>query len=234
MVIVCGYRFTRVPEARPVGRCWIVGAGIWACRRARLAQRRHRGRGHSKERPGGRSIWTSFQWPDVPYRSWGIAGSTGRSWETPSPTWRRRRAPLATTSYDSSVAFGSDGRALSAKEQREVAAMGRRVAGRRIVQAQRADPTVSQYVRPLNQDLDWQSPHRTSAGLRASSAISTIEAEYSGLDRRHLRLLVRLRWGVRGRGRGLLEGYRWSSTHCRGVLIVTRQLQTERSLRCPD
>ncbi|MCB0921802.1 MAG: FAD-dependent oxidoreductase [Actinobacteria bacterium] len=156
----------------------IVGAGMAGLAAARAL----RNEGieveviEGNDRVGGR-IWTSFQWPDVPI-DLGASWIHGLKGNPITDLAKEAGATLATTSYDSSVAFGSDGRALSAKEQREVAAMGRRVAAA-LRKAQRADS--DQSVRSaVESGLDWQSLTPYQRRLARFIMISTIEAEYSG------------------------------------------------------
>ena len=93
----------------------IVGAGMAGLAAARAL----RNEGieveviEGNDRVGGR-IWTSFQWPDVPI-DLGASWIHGLKGNPITDLAKEAGATLATTSYDSSVAFGSDGRALSAR-----------------------------------------------------------------------------------------------------------------------
>lgn len=156
----------------------IVGAGIAGLAAARALQ----DQGfdvqvmEGNDRVGGR-IWTSREWPDVPIdlgASW-IHGLRGNPI---TDLAEAAGATLATTSYDSSVAFDSDGKPLSAAQQQEVTAMGERVAAA-LRKAQRAD--ADQSVRSaVETGLDWDTLTPRQRRLARFIMISTIEAEYSG------------------------------------------------------
>lgn len=128
------------------------------------------------DRVGGR-IWTSRQWPDIPIdlgASW-IHGIDGNPI---TKLAKDAEARLATTSYNSWVAFDSDGTPLDAAAQRRVATMGRRVA-KALRKAQRAaaDQSVRSAVRT---GLDWPTLTPEQKRLARFIMTSTIEAEYSG------------------------------------------------------
>lgn len=189
----------------------IVGAGMAGLAAARAL----RNEGieveviEGNDRVGGR-IWTSFQWPDVPI-DLGASWIHGLKGNPITDLAKEAGATLATTSYDSSVAFGSDGRALSAKEQREVAAMGRRVAAA-LRKAQRADS--DQSVRSaVESGLDWQSLTPYQRRLARFIMISTIEAEYSGSTDDTSAYWFDSVGSSRARTRFSWRATRWSSTH---------------------
>lgn len=172
-----------VSNAEPVragsgSRVVIVGAGMAGLVAARELTRR----GHDvvviegSRRVGGR-IWTSHEWPDVPIdlgASW-IHGVKGNPITALA---REAGARLATTSYDSSVAYGATGTQLTPAQERRVAAMGRRVAkALRAAQKSGRDQSVESAVRS---GLGWSSLSAADRVLARFILTSTIEAEYSG------------------------------------------------------
>ena len=75
----------------------------------------------ARERIGGR-IWTSTEWADAPMdlgASW-IHGLTGNPLTALA---QQAAARTVTTSYDSAIAYWTDGRPLTAAQERRVARM---------------------------------------------------------------------------------------------------------------
>lgn len=156
----------------------IIGAGMAGLAAARDLRRR----GHDvlviegSRRVGGR-IETSHKWSDAPV-DLGASWIHGLDGNPITQLARESGARLATTSYDSYVMFGPDGRQLSAAAEARVDAMEKRIAAV-LRQAQQGghDQSVQSAVRT---GLDWATLSAEDRRIANFIMVSEIEMEYSG------------------------------------------------------